>query len=561
MVIRPRELGLSLSFLLLLLLAKPLPAQVNTASLTGLIADQSNAPIGGVHVVARNDATGYSRGAETDSAGYYSFQNLPIGTYHLSVSRQGFETLREDVTLNTAQKVRRDFVLKVGAEAQTVEVSGSAPGLSRDDASIGTIINNETVEKTPLYLRNWDDLLRAVAGVQISRFTQQSGATSAGRVGDFNVHGVHSLQNNFILDGVDNNTFSENVQELSTEASHPSVDTIQEFNIITNPYSAEYGRAPGAAVSVSTKSGTNQFHGVAYEYLRNNDFDANDYFSVKNGLKKPENNQNQFGGNFGGPILKNKLFGFFDYEGTRIKQGVSRIATVPLPNERIGDFSPETAAALGLPAYPAIYDQGTGQPFADNQIPSGSIDPVMAQLFALFPQPNLPGDVNNYARNALAVPANRPNAAPHQGNRTFLRRRAPRLRAVHPAHQRVFRGSAFVDGLRIRRGRLEGDAEIDLEPWPPIRLCHAGTRGPRQNGEFRSRREWRRRRLGVRQFRFARPARAGRDEQEGFRAAGWLRVLTGSEDRHPGRIWNLLHAVRAVRQRGPARLKPAVPHQ
>src|SRR5262249_1897972 len=175
-----------------------------------------------------------------------------------------------------------------------------------DAASISTVIGSDALEHTPLFLRNWDDLLRTVAGVQISRFTQQSGATSAGRVGDFNVHGVHSLQNNFLLDGIDNNTFSENVQELSTEAAHPSVDTIEEFNIITNPYSAEYGRSPGAAVSVSTKSGSNTFHGLAYEYVRNQIFDANDFFSNRNKLKKPENNQNQFGGDFGGPIIKNK---------------------------------------------------------------------------------------------------------------------------------------------------------------------------------------------------------------------------------------------------------------
>jgi hypothetical protein len=108
------------------------------------------------------------------------------------------------------------------------------------------MVSNETISDTPLFLRNWDDLLRTVPGVQINRYTNQSGATSAGRVGDFNVNGVHTLQNNFILDGIDNNTFSENVQELSTESAHPSVDVIAEFNVITNPYSAEYGRAPGA---------------------------------------------------------------------------------------------------------------------------------------------------------------------------------------------------------------------------------------------------------------------------------------------------------------------------
>src|SRR5205085_7885800 len=137
-----------------------------------------------------------------------------------------------------------DFHFQMGATQQSVEVNAGNTILSPDDASISTVVGPETIAETPLSLRNWDDLLRVVPGVQISRFTQQSGATSAGRAGDFNVHGVHSLQNNFLLDGIDNNTFSENVQELSTEASHPSVDTLQEFNIITSPYSAEYGRSP-----------------------------------------------------------------------------------------------------------------------------------------------------------------------------------------------------------------------------------------------------------------------------------------------------------------------------
>jgi Carboxypeptidase regulatory-like domain/TonB dependent receptor/TonB-dependent Receptor Plug Domain len=394
-----------------------LHAQINTASLSGLITDQSNATVARVHIAVTNSDTGYTRQGETDGTGYFSFQDLPIGTYKVSVAQDGFATLEQQVVLGTAEKVRRDFVLQVGAAQSTVEVDASGVNLSAEDASISTIVDNEAIKDTPLYLRNWDDLLRMVPGVQINRFTQQSGATSAGRSGSFNVHGIHSLQNNFILDGIDNNTISENVQELSTEASHPSVDTIQEFNVVTNPYSAEFGRSPGAAVSVSTKGGTNSFHGLAYEYLRNNYFDANDFISDANKLKKPENNQNQFGGNFGGPIIKNKLFGFFDYEGTRIKQGVSRTSTVPLPNERIGDFSPETVAALnaanpGLKlSYPTIVDKfatpndpnPTGQPFPDNKIPQSYIDPVMAKLIALFPQPTKIAEVNNYVRNALVV--------------------------------------------------------------------------------------------------------------------------------------------------------------
>jgi len=391
----------TLLFAASLFLGMSVSAQVNTASLSGLVTDPSGATIPAVTVSVTSPATGYARTVSTDNAGYYSFQNLPIGQYSLRVESAGFTTATENVTLNVAEKGRRDFSLQIGSAQQTVEVQAQATGLSPDDASIGTVVDSHTIEQTPLYLRNWDDLLRIVPGVQISRFTQQSGATSAGRTGDFNVNGIHSLQNNFILDGIDNNTFSENVQELSTESAHPSVDVIAEFNVITNPYSAEYGRAPGAAVSVNTRSGTNQFHGLAYEYLRNNFFDANDFISNRSHLPKPENNQHQFGGSFGGPILRNRLFGFFNYEGTRIKQGVSRTTTVPLDNERIGDFSPATGARVGV-KYPTIYDPTTGQPFFNNQIPQQRIDSSVAKLIALFPEPNAPGELNNFVRNALA---------------------------------------------------------------------------------------------------------------------------------------------------------------
>jgi len=191
---RLRRFGMCLTFIGVLVFAIPVFAQINTASLTGLVTDQSNAVMTGVHVTVLDSATGYTRTVDTDSAGYYSFANLPIASYVVSVSDQGFTTLQENITLDTAERARLDFNMKVGATEQSVEVSASAPNLSRDDASIGTLIDNDTVQKTPLYLRNWDDLLRLVAGVQGSRFTQQSGATSAGRVGDFNVHGVHSLR-------------------------------------------------------------------------------------------------------------------------------------------------------------------------------------------------------------------------------------------------------------------------------------------------------------------------------------------------------------------------------
>ena len=380
-------------------LAVPSLAQVNTASLTGDVTDQSHAVVGDANVSAVNLATNVAHTTRTDSSGHYFFPSLPIGEYAVTVEKQQFQRVAYRLKLDPAQKGRQDFELHVGSTSENVTVQAEGSQLSTEDASLGAVVGNTTIRDTPLYLRNWDDLLRLVPGVQANRYTDQSGATSAGRTGGFNVHGVHSLQNNFILDGVDNNSISENVQELTTQVSRPSVDAIEEFKVITNPYSVEYGRSPGGAVVVNTKSGTNTIHGLAFEYLRNRVFDANDFFSDRAGLDKPQNTQNQFGGDLGGPIIMNKLFGFFSYEGTRIRRGVSRISTVPLANERIGDFSPIAAAAAGV-TYPAIIDPTTGLPFANNQIPADRIDPFMTKIMTLFPQPNLPGQLNNFARNA-----------------------------------------------------------------------------------------------------------------------------------------------------------------
>lgn len=396
-------------------------AQVNTGNLSGQITDPSGAIVRDAEVAVSATTTGYSRAERTGSDGNYIFPELPIGNYAVTVTAAGFSTVKSTATIEVGAHLRLNLSLKVGATDQTVEVQSGTTALSLDDASVGTVINQETIAETPLYLRNWDDLLRTVPGVQINRYTNQSGATSSGRTGSFNVNGIHSLQNNFILDGIDNNTFSENVQELSTESAHPSVDVISEFNVITNPYSAEYGRGPGAVVSVNSRSGSNKFHGTAFEYMRNQYFDAFDYFTKRSTAKKAEDNQNQFGSSLGGPILPNKAFFFFNYEGTRIKQGLSRISTVPLDNERLGDFSAAAAAAAGVSAYPTIHDPTTCSPaysgkncqaYANNKIPQGSIDTSVAALMALFPEPNYkPGsatypELNNYARTGSATDFN-----------------------------------------------------------------------------------------------------------------------------------------------------------
>src|SRR4029079_1464595 len=179
-------------------------------------------------------------------------------------------------------------------------------------------------------------------------------------------------------------------QELTTQVSRPSVDAIQEFKVVTSPYSAEYGRSPGAAVSVSPKSGTNAFHGTGYEYFRNDKMDTIDYFSQKAGAAVPKNDQNQYGGNLGGPVVKNRGFFFTDYEGTRITRGVTRLTRVPTADERAGIFTSAVRGPL------------TGLPCANNAIPAGRIDPYATSIINLVPLPNQPG-ANNFFRTGDLV--------------------------------------------------------------------------------------------------------------------------------------------------------------
>ncbi|MBO0721931.1 MAG: TonB-dependent receptor, partial [Blastocatellia bacterium] len=401
---------------LCLILGGRISAQVNTASLTGLVTDQSAAAAAGAKVKVKNVGTNVESTTTTDASGYFTFATLPVGKYVLEVAAQGFKrAVRENVELEVGQKARIDFTLEIGQVTETTTINSAAPILTTQEATTGGVIENRLVTDLPLSARNWDDLLAMVPGVQSDRYTEQSGGTANGRTGGVNVHGIRSLQNNFVLDGVDNNSISENVQELTTQVVRPSVDSIQEFKVSTNPYSAENGRSPGSLISVTTKSGTNGFHGAAYDFLRNNIFDANDFFNNRNGLDKPKNIQNQFGGNLGGPVIKDRLFFFFNYEGTRIRRGVTRTGNVPTANERIGDFSPAAAAANHV-TYAPIFDRvgdcrakapsafNADGSFINNQIPAVCLDPLAQKIVNMLPDPNLvpvTGPLNqlNFARS------------------------------------------------------------------------------------------------------------------------------------------------------------------
>ena len=377
--------GLLVCLAACLLFSTAASAQVDRATLSGVVKDTAGGVVPGATVAATNLATNLESRQVTTEAGGYQIVNLIPGRYRVDVELSGFKKVSQVVTLEVGQRARLDVELAIGALTETVTVTETVQLLNANDATLGTVVPQSQVANLPLAIRNWDDLLALVPGVQGDRYTEQGGGTSFGRTGGINVHGARGLQNNFLLDGVDNNSISENVQELTTQVSRPSVDAIQEFKVVTSPYSAEYGRSPGGAVSVSTKSGTNGFKGTAYEYFRNDKFDSNDFFSIRAGAAKPANDQNQYGGNLGGPIVKNKMFFFGDFEGTRIDRGVIRLTRVPTADERNGIFTS------------AVRDPLTGQNFANNTIPANRIDPFAAAIIALVPQPNQSGG-NNFFR-------------------------------------------------------------------------------------------------------------------------------------------------------------------
>lgn len=465
-------------------------AQVDSASLTGSIQDANGAIISGARIVAVNKATNLSLETTSGEDGYYTFSSLRPGIYEISVEQQGFKReTRNALQLSVGQRARLNFALTVGQVTEAVTVTSDSLVLQRDDASLGNVVDNQRITKLPLLQRSWDDLLSQVAGTQGDPYTEQSGGTASGRTGAVNIHGARSLTNNFILDGQDNNSISENVQELSTQISRPSVDAIGEFKVITSQYAADTGRSSGGVVSVTTKSGTNEFHGVAYEYLRNKVFDANDFFSNRLGRAKPQRVQNQFGANIGGPIIRNRAFFFADYEGTRIRQGVLRIATVPLANEKAGNFSgnlgseiivngqkvpilnpngtpsgqfvrqgqlfdPRTQVANPLfdPLQPvSVFNpQFIRQPFAGNII--NNVDPVAAKLAALYPSPSLGGRANNFART--------PSLADDQDR--FITRIDYRL----DANNDIFGRYSFTKRLRFVPGFFGGIADgTDTSAW------------------------------------------------------------------------------------------------
>ena len=363
-----------------LLTPSSLHAQVVGATLSGTITDPSGAVIPHAQVVITNTATGVTRNATADASGFYNTPNLLPGTYRITVSASGFSTqIRTGIVLTVGASQILNVSLQVGKVTNLVQVTGAAPTVQLASSSISAVVNSTTVRQLPLNGRSWTDLAKLQPGVNAiqTQISASSGPDRGNRGfgAQITISGQRPMENNYRLDGVSINDYS-NGAPGSVLGGNLGVDAIQEFSVLTSNYSAEYGRTAGGIVNAITKSGTNQFHGDAYEFLRNSSLDARNFFDLG---PVPPFRRNQFGASMGGPVQKDKTFIFGDYEGIRQAKGVSQVDTVPSASARQGNLAagqvavdPAAQKYLGfwpLPNGPISGDTGTFT-FPGNQVVS-----------------------------------------------------------------------------------------------------------------------------------------------------------------------------------------------
>ena len=381
--------------LLLIVIAGTALAQGPTGEITGTVTDSSLSAVPNASVTLVNAATGLTREINTNQDGVYTFPALNPGSYTVTVRHQGFQSQARTVEIQVQQTARLDFALAVGEIKQTLEVSAAAEILATEDATVGQVIDNKRIVELPLNGRNYLQLTALSPGVNInapssSGATQYQGGMRAQQA--LNVNGQRIQFNHYTLDGVENTDPNFNSYILL-----PTLDALQEFKVQSATYPAEFGWAI-SQINVSTRSGSNAFHGSAFEFVRNSYFDAKNFFDKPN-QPIPPFRRNQFGATAGGAILKNKLFFFGDYDGLRQVKSITALSSVPLESWRNGDFTGRST--IYDPATRALGANGvvTAQPFPGNIIPSNRFDPHALAMLQYYPLPSLPGTRSNYINN------------------------------------------------------------------------------------------------------------------------------------------------------------------
>src|SRR5438094_695385 len=326
-----------------------LHAQVDTGSITGTVKDASGAVVSGAKVTLTNEGNGAALTTTTTSDGVYKFSPVRIVNYKIDATAQGFQTVSQThVIVNVSANVLVDFTLKPGSATSTIEVTAAPPALQTQDAAVGQVMDSRNVNNLPLNGRNFTFLAQLSAGVNSPQADTRGNAAS----GAFAANGNRPAQNNYMLDGIDNNSDTVDFLNGTNYVVLPPVDAIQEFKVQTSGFSAEFGRSGAAVLNATIKSGTNELHGAVWEFFRNDKLDAADYFErniLPNGTTQTRKGllrQNQYGFSVGGPVViphlfdgRNKVFFFGDYEGFRRRQGVPHTGAVPTALERNSGYT------------------------------------------------------------------------------------------------------------------------------------------------------------------------------------------------------------------------------
>jgi hypothetical protein len=314
--------------------------QFETSEVLGAVRDASQKPVAQAAVTLTNQDTGVEAKTTTDGSGNYDFFNVKVGRYTITAEVAGFSKFSSpDVTVNVNARQRVDAALQVGAVTETVTVTGQASVVETDTSEHSQIIGTQAIVELPLNGRNYSSLALLATNVHVSPMAISFSPTGTPREGAFNVNGTRSTYNNFLMDGLDNNSYGTSNQNYSSQVVQPSPDALAEFRVITSNFSAEYGRVGGGVVNAVLRSGTNQFHGTAYEFLRNTDLNAIGYiFGAPSVFRKPTLHRNQFGATIGGRIIKDKLFFFGDYEGYRQLQGYLNPYSLPTLDDAPGYY-------------------------------------------------------------------------------------------------------------------------------------------------------------------------------------------------------------------------------
>ncbi|MBL8216441.1 MAG: TonB-dependent receptor [Bryobacterales bacterium] len=382
--------------LALLLCALPLAAQTQTATIRGVVEDGTGAVVPNATLTLTNVEQNRPYTATSNESGSYAFLLIPPGNYRLDVAAQGFKKLsREGLTLQVAQVAELNVSLELGSLTETVQVNAETPLLDTASSTLGEVVNSLTSENLPLNGRNVLQLVALTPGINAntSFYNSGQGGGSINAVG-FSANGGRNVSTAVMLDGS-----PQEVMGYNQPAYVPSPDALQEFKVQTNSMSAEYGRTGGAVINMVHRSGTSEFHGVLYEFLRNNAFDANGFFNNLNGRQKAAFRYNQFGFTAGGPLTPSRktTFFFVNYEGIRQVNPGEATFTVPTTQMRQGDFS----QVNGVIYDPATIDAaGERRPFPNNRIPAARFDPVGSKFLTYYPTPNREGVINNFFSQA-----------------------------------------------------------------------------------------------------------------------------------------------------------------